>query len=98
MANVTIFKLLESKDKKTKTLKVNIDPKYGVKAVTVTLNDGTKVELGDETPIYSTTPTKRVEQLLERGVITEEQAQQRLEKIPGFIKAEFDLPVKSKAK
>lgn len=93
MANVTVFKLTQSKDKKTNVLRPNIG-KYGVAKVTVTLNDGSVVELGDNTPIFSTTPKKRVAGLVAAGHLTEEQGEARLEKIPSFILAEYDLVVK----
>lgn len=91
--NVTIFKLMLSKDKKHKILKPNIG-KYGVAAITVTLNDGTVLNMDATTGMFGQTPKNKVIELMEKGIIDETTAQKRLESIPDFVVVEYDLPVK----
>jgi len=89
----TLFQSLISKDGKTTYVKPKLG-KYGVKSITVELNDGTVVDLNEQSTLFPQDPRAPIDKLVANGTLSEEEAAVRKERI-AFIKGELTLSVES---
>lgn len=79
----TAFTVFKSKDGNKTYLKPKLDD-YGVKSLTVELNDGTIVDLNGDQGIFVQDPRDGLARLVENGKLTEDQAQERIKKLDGI--------------
>jgi len=88
-----LFQSLISKDGKTVYVKPKLD-KFGVKSITVELNDGTVVDLNKDSVLFPQDPRNNIDRMVANGTLSEEQGEERKEKI-AFIKGELTFSVDS---
>ena len=75
-----VFSVFKSKDGRTTYLKPKLG-KFGVKSITVELNDGTVVDLDGDQGLFAQDPRATMSRLVESGKINEDQAQERIQKL-----------------
>lgn len=75
-----LFSVFKSKNGQTTYLKPKLG-QYGVKSITIELNDGTIVDLDGDQALFVQDPRDNLNRLVENGKINQEQADERHEKL-----------------
>jgi len=87
----TIFKNEGKNGKSILTMRPNLG-QYGVKGITVHLNDGNNVELNEKSALFLNDAVEKVEYLASKGIISAEAAERRLAGIrKGCVSKEVKL-------
>jgi len=94
----TIFKNTKKQEDGSETVTLSMRPKFGkfgVKSITVELNDGSLVELDDNSVFFANDPRERLERKLKNGKLTEEEMEEQVGKLDSScISKEVTLLVK----
>lgn len=92
MKTVNVFTVMMNPESGRTYVKPNLHERFGVKSITIELNDGTIKELTGKNALFVNDPRERIDLMVKNGKLSEEQGEEKKEKLGNVIR-EIALPL-----